>query len=159
MKILRSDKRIHCLFHYTYTLHSEILQKRVIFFEVFACLTRQNQTEISFFKQVLYPSSYLKIHPPKHPTTLMPRAKCFWAFSPRANRNRTMPIPPENMGVQKQFRYFVENARTQNQAKKQGVFAFIVVSLPFETIKTLLDNGKSKRLRIQFSVDSLQWSS
>ena len=63
------------------------------------------------------------------------------------------------MGVQKQFRYFTENARTQNQAKKQGVFAFIVVSLPFETIKTLLDNGKSKGLRIQFSVDSLQWSS
>ena len=55
MKILRSDKRIHCLFHYTYTLHSEIWQKRVIFFEVFACLTRQNQTEISFFKQVFYP--------------------------------------------------------------------------------------------------------
>ena len=82
MKILRSDKRIHCLFHYTYTLHSEIWQKTCDFFEVFACLTRQNQTEISFFKQVLYPSSYLKIHPPKHPTTLMPRAKCFWAFSP-----------------------------------------------------------------------------
>lgn len=89
----------------------------------------------------------------------LPRADCFWAFSPRVNRNRTMPLPPENMGVQKQFRYCAENARTQNQAKKQGVFAFIVVSLPFETIKTLLDNGKSKRLRIQFSVDSLQWSS
>ena len=82
MKILRSDKRIHCLFHYTYTLHSEIWQKRVIFFEVFACLTLQNQTEISFFKQVLYPSPYLKIHPPKHPTTLMPLSWFLLGFQP-----------------------------------------------------------------------------
>ncbi|MBS7313196.1 MAG: hypothetical protein KIG54_00220 [Bacteroidales bacterium] len=27
----------------------------------------------------------------------LPRADCFWAFSPRVNRNRTMPIPPENV--------------------------------------------------------------
>ena len=27
----------------------------------------------------------------------LPRAKCFWTFSPRVNRNRTMPILPENV--------------------------------------------------------------
>ena len=101
MKILRSDKRIHCLFHYTYTLHSEIWQKRVIFFEVFACLNRQNQTEISFFKQVLYSSSYLKIHPPKHPTTLMPRANRFWAFSPRVKVKQNNAITVREHGSAK----------------------------------------------------------
>ena len=27
----------------------------------------------------------------------LPRANRFWAFSPRVKRNKTMPIPPENV--------------------------------------------------------------
>ena len=27
------------------------------------------------------------------------RAKCFWTFSPRVRRNKTMPLPPENYGI------------------------------------------------------------
>lgn len=122
MKILRSDKRIHCLFHYTYTLHSEIWQKRVIFFEVFACLTRQNQTEISFFKQVLYPSSYLKIHPPKHPTTLMPRAKCFWAFSPRVNRNKNNVNTAREHGSAKTIPLLCGKCENPKSGKETGRF-------------------------------------
>ena len=47
----------------------------------------------------------------------LPRAKCFWAFSPRVRRNRTMSLPPENV---------IANNAITSSCKNSGMHTIVV---------------------------------